>query len=160
MAQLVDEVRNILPLEWSEQDGQIVVTTRDGDRFIIKLNRAIEILRVADKDQFPKQFHLLSRVLAEWIRDHSGIRAAYLTVRDGALAFIVVRDMCEYDEDFEDALSALDLAVANDPDLNLIKLNTVALPAASQDAVSSFLDPEFLFIYQHADRSGPHRSGE
>jgi hypothetical protein len=151
----------VVQLEWREKDGSIVVTPRDGDRWVIRLNRAIEILGQSGKrERFEHQTKLLQKLLAEWINGHTGISSAYLTVRDGAFAFIIVRDTCEYDDEFEDELSALDLRIAEDPDLDLVELNTLALPNISAEALSSFLHPEFKVTFVHGDGSRSHSSGE
>jgi hypothetical protein len=138
----------VVRLEWSLSDGNVVVTARDQDRFVIKLNRAISILQQGQQaERFGYQFNLLLRMLAEWLRDREGIANAFLTDRDGALAFVVVRESRQYDDDFEDAISDLDFRLANDPDLDLVTLDVIALPAASESALSSFLDPGFTFEY-------------
>ncbi len=98
-------------------------------------------------DSFTAQFNLLLRTLAKWINDTSGIARAYLTLRDGTLAFVVIRESSEYDDEFEDALSELDFRISKDPDLGLIKIDAMALPSASEASVSSFLDEGFVFEY-------------
>jgi hypothetical protein len=138
------------------KDGLVTVTPRDQDRFVIKVRRAIEILRQAARaEQFERQFTLLLRILAQWLEERTDIERAYLTHREGALAFVVVRNSSESDEECADALSDLDFRIANDPDLDLIKMDAIALPLASDSTVSSFLDPSFVFEYiGHGNRSG------
>ena len=93
-------------LRWNDE-GVVIVTPEDNDRFGVKLHRAIEVLQQADHaDEFKRQFHLLLCVLARWLKDRPDIDRAFLTHRDGVLAFVVVRGSCEYDDDFEDALSS------------------------------------------------------
>jgi hypothetical protein len=143
----------VVQLDWAMKDGAITVTPRDQDRFIIKVDRAIEILQQATQaEKFKLQFNLLLRVLQEWINTRNDISRAYITQRDGALAFVVVRSSCEYDDDFEDDLSSIDYRIANDHDLDLIKMDAIALPLASESAVYSFIDPEFVLEYaRHGD---------
>jgi len=43
----------------------------------------------------------------------------------------------------------LDFAVANDPDLDLIELRTLALPNVTGEALRSFLDDRLLFSFPH-----------
>lgn len=147
-------------LDWGLKDGLVTVTPRDQDRFSIKIRRAIEILQQAAKaDEFERQFNLLLRMLAEWLHTRNDVARAYITNRDGALAFVVVRASREYDDEFEDALSDLDFRLATDADLDLIKMDAIALPLASDCAVSSFLDDSFTLEYvDHADRGRPHRA--
>ena len=149
-------------LRWDMKDGLVVVTPEDQDRFVIKLRRAIEMLQQGDHaDKFSHQFSLLLRLLAEWLTDRSDIERAFLTYRDGSLSFVVVRSLCKYDDDFEDALSDLDFDIASDADLNLIKMDAIALPPASETALRSFLDPEFTFEYvAHGHGIGSHSAGQ
>jgi len=135
-------------LDWENENGNVTVTPADQDRFAIKMRKAIQILQVADKvDQFEQQFNLLLSELGRWLSERDGIEQSHVTLRDGAFAFVVVRSNAAYDEDFENDLSALDFRLANDVDLELISLFTVALPAASEASISSFLDPAFTLTY-------------
>lgn len=147
----VHEPIHTVELDWysSDQNDTIVVTPRDRQRFEIQTDRAIRILQVAHEETlFHKQFHLLLNHLAGWIRDHrAAIRNAYLTLHDGAFAFIVVRTSPRHDADFEDSLSDLDLDIAGDPALNLVTLNAIALPPVSEAGLSSFVDPRFVLSY-------------
>lgn len=143
-----NEICDHVFLRWDMRDNLVTVSPEDENRFCIKVRRAIEILQQADrKEEFREQFNLLLRVLARWLNDQHDIDKAFLTQRDGALAFVLVRKSSAYDEDFEDALSDLDFNVANDPDLNLIRMDAIALPNVSESAVGSFLDPNFRLEY-------------
>lgn len=142
-----------IQLEWRDDDGLITVTPQDQDRFNIKLSRAIDALQQADKeDQFADQFKLLLKVLAAWLKPRTDIRDAYLTLRDGGLSFVVVKNLPQYDEQYEDELSDLDFRIANDVDLDLIKLDVIGLPAASEESLRVFFDPNFLFTYAKSER--------
>jgi hypothetical protein len=150
---------DVIQLHWDMKDGLLTVTPEDEDRFSIKVGRAIELLQQANRaEDFRRQFTLLLRELARWLKDRSDVERAFLTLRDGALVFVVVREFCEYDDAFEDALSELDYSVANDADLDLIKMDAIGLPPASDRALSSFLDPAFTLEYGH--RSRPHSTGQ
>ena len=151
----------VVQLDWSEKDGVVVVTAKDQDRFCIKVHKAIEILQQASRaEEFTRQFNLLLRTLASWLNGRDDVTRAYLTHRDGALAFVVVRTAVAYDDAFEDALSHLDFQTANDADLNLIKMDAIGLPLVSAEALSSFLDQSFTLEYTgHGDRGGSHSAG-
>lgn len=141
---------------WRREDGVITVTPEDESRFSIKLNKAIEILREAGKqDSYRDQFRLLARTVAQWLSERQDkVKKAYLTVRDGMLSFVVVRNQVPFDDALEDDLSELDLKIAKDVDLDLIKLCAIALPLASDEAISSFLNPEFsLLLTPYGKRS-------
>lgn len=148
-------------LQWNEE-GLVLVTAADEDRFAIKVRRAVEILQQAGRrEEFRDQFKLLLGVLAGWLKDRSDIERAFLTQRDGAFSFVVMRSVCEYDDDFEDELSTIDFHIANDTDLNLIKMDAIALPPVSDAAVRSFLDPDFVMEYAtHGNRSRSSEASE
>ena len=132
-------------LDWADAGGVITVTPRNQDRFTIKVRRAVEILRQSGQESaFREQFRLLLSSLVEWLKDNVGVNSAYVTIRDGALAFVVVREECAYNEEFEDSLSLLDENIAADPDLDLIQLNALTLPGVSDEALGTFLDLDFL----------------
>lgn len=145
-------VRDQVPIQlsWEHKDGDIVVTPSNHDRFLIKVGRAIELLRQHQREeQFEKQFQLLQKQLVRWLERHQGQwHQAFLTAGESTLRFIVVRRAARFDADLTDALSDLGVEIANDPDLDLIKLATRALPMASEEAVQSFLDPSFTIEYK------------
>jgi len=140
--------QHVQQLDWSKKDGTVTVTPRNQDRFLIQMRKAIEILqRANEQEQFERQFNLLLKVLAEWISGRDDLGDCYVTLGDGALAFIVVRKQVEYDGDFEDELSSLDYQIANDPDLDLIHLNAMSLPPVGGSALNQFIDRNFSMVY-------------
>ncbi len=139
-----------IQLNWELRDGHVVVTPSDGDRFIVKVDKAIEILRrnQVQREQFKSQFKLLTRQLAHWISQHrEKVDQAYLTAGEQCLRFIVVRHQVRFDADLTDDLSELSYRIANDSDLDMIKLNARALPLADREDISSFLDEEFIIPF-------------
>lgn len=152
---------NVITLNWADEDGIITVTPEDESRFNIKLRRAIEMLQVADKvDQFQQQFKLLLEVIAKWASGRSDIERAIVTLLNDHILFAVVRKTVEYDEDFEDALSALDLAIAQDVDMDLIRMHSIALPHSSEVAIRSFLHPNVALEFVHGGGVRPYSPGE
>ena len=142
------DAATVVRLRWDMIDGTVTVTPQDQDRFSIRVRHAIEMLRQGHHaEKFNGQFRLLLRLLAEWLKDRTDIEKAFLTHRDGSLSFVVVKVSCEYDDEFEDSLSDLDFGIANDTDLDLIKIDAIALPPTSETALRSFLDPEFTCEY-------------
>jgi hypothetical protein len=151
----------VIQLTWQQRDGDLVVTPSDQDRFMVKVGRAIEILRLRKREeQFSNQFNLLIKRLACWLENHTGIwDRAFLTAGESVLRFIVVRKQVRFDEKATDALSDLGIEIANDPDFDLIKLGTRALPLASNEALQSFLDCSFTIEF-NGDGTRAHRVGE
>jgi hypothetical protein len=139
---------NPVELDWYGSPSDVVhVTPRDQQRFEIQLTRVIELLQLQNHAE--AQLNLLLNKLGNWLRDHSGaFCAAYLTLRDARLAFIVISKTPECDDSLEDAVSELDFEVANDADLNIVRMNALVLPPASHEALSSFFDSRFLLVYR------------
>lgn len=151
--------RFVQQLIWRDGDGTLTITPENESRFNIKLNRAIEILREAHKaEEFRSQFSVLLEVLAGWLKSQKAIHAAYVTLRDNSLCFVVVREKCQFDDEFEDSLSNLDMDIASDVDLDLIRLNTMALPLASEEAIASFLNADFTLQVVPGDARKSHPS--
>jgi hypothetical protein len=152
-------------LDWyAVGDGDVVgVTPRNQTRFEIQMDRAIQILQLANEaERFNKQFKLLLQKIAAWIKPRSAkIEAAYMTLQDGTLAFIIVRHESRYDEVLQDDLADLDVEIANDGDLDLINLATLALPNVDEAATLSFLDKRLVLTYsKDGERAKPHQLGE
>lgn len=148
-------------LLWRQENGYVVVTPRDHDRYVLRLHDAMEALKMGDHAaRFKIQFALLQRIIAEWILGKTQVSRAFLTVRDGALSLVVVRSSVKYDAQFEDELSELDLAIANDADLGLIRLSSIALPMSSDEAIESFLNSDVVLEYIHGASDRPHSPGE
>jgi len=144
-------------LDWYTEDDVIHVTPRNQKRFEIQKDRAIEILqRAKDGEVFQRQFGLLLDRLAEWIHVHQAkIANSILTLQDDRLAFVVVRKEAPYDEQFQDDLADLDFDIANDTDLNLVRLKTLALPNVTGESLRSFLDERLVLVY-HGDGKRSH----
>ena len=92
-----------------------------------------------------KQIKQLRNTLDAWIQNHkSEIRYAYLTTHNKRLLFLVVQSSKEYNGIFEDALSDLDVRVANDPSFDKLKVNVMILPLIPPSSALAFVD------YDHA----------
>jgi len=143
---------NILHLDCRQRDGTVVVTPADQDRFALTVEEAVKACRAYEQaSAFRHQFQILLRMLADWIGQHRDqVAEAYVTVRDAGLLFLVVKKVPQYDDALEDQLTELDLAVAQDPNLDLIRLSVLAVPPASQEAIDSFLASGFTLQYAHA----------
>jgi hypothetical protein len=90
-----------------------------------------------------RQLRKLVRRVTEWLDVHpEDVQEAYLTVRDSGLLFLIVRKTKPFNEALEDALTELDLEIANDETLDLIRFSGLVLPATSAESVKSFLASE------------------
>lgn len=136
-------------LNWANQGGIVTVTPENRDRFALTVRRAVKACRDAvAEDEFGLQLDILLKRLAEWLARRDDVRSAYFTMRDGRFVFLTVRRAAEHDPAFEDSLSELDIEIANDPALERIRMDTIALPPVSDDTLSSFLDPQVVFTYR------------
>src|SRR5207244_578824 len=99
-------------------------------------------------EQFKAQFQFLLSRLAAWINERTKkIDLAILTLQDNVLLFLVVRKEARYDETFQDDIAKLDYAIANDAELSLIDLKTLALPHVKGDTLRSFIDERLTLSY-------------
>lgn len=151
---------NEVELDWYADGDVVRVIPRNQRRFEVQKDRAIEVLqRAGEADRFNQQFALLLDRLAAWVCDRQEkIANAILTLQDGALSFVVVRTEAKYDEGFQDDLAEIDFEIANDRDLDLIKMQTLALPHVAGEALLSFLDDRLILSY-HGDRARSHPAG-
>jgi hypothetical protein len=156
------DVIQAVEIDWFAEEAIVRVIPRDRQRFEIQKDKAIRVLQLAQEvEQFQLQFDLLLRRIAEWISEHTDkIERALMTLQDGLFALVIVRKEIAYDEAFQDELADLDIALANDTDLNLIRLKTLALPNVGGDSLRSFLDERLMFEFQHGGRSRSHRQSQ
>lgn len=138
---------NAVEVDWFDETEVIDVNPRDKQRFQIQKDRAIALLQLATNAD--AQLGLLLRKLAEWMRSNSAsVTTAYLTLRDGRFSFVVISKTPQCDDALEDAVSNIDFEIANDPDLDVVRMNAIVLPPASSTAISSFIDPRFQLQYR------------
>ena len=145
--------RNVIHLKWHHGENRVLVEPEDEDRFLTTVQDIITACGVSrEMLVFKKQFDALLRRLAEWVEEHQErIRDAYITVRDAGLMFLVVQTGREYDRAFEDALTDLDLEVAQDDSMGLVEMSVLALPNCAPEAVEGFLSSEVTLAYAHAE---------
>lgn len=139
--------QGMIELDWSGEENIVRVCPKDQARFNVHKGRAIQILQLANAAEL--QLDLLITRIGDWVRKNSDkLSSAFLTLRDERFYFVAVSATSECDDDLEDSASDLDLALANDSDLDQVRTNVIVLPPASQDALNSFLDKRFLTVYR------------
>jgi len=150
-ALVFSELSNVVEIDWYDENDEIVVTPRNQLRFTIQKDRAIEALRIVkDSERFTLQFELLLGKLGRWIKERAGdIQTAIVTLQDNSLMFVVVQSENDYDEQLQDDLAGLDFDIAQDTDLDLMRLRTAMLPPVDSDALGSFVDSRMVLRYQH-----------
>lgn len=101
-------------------------------------------------DEFEWQFEKLLSLLETWLREHSErINEAHLTVRERDLLFVVVRTDARFDAELTDALTELDILIADDPELVLIDLEVLSVPPLSAESLRAVLS--FGTVLHHAE---------
>jgi len=130
---------SILLHHLNQAEAQIVA--EDNDQFLWTVQEVVRACKAQGRfADVGKQLRTLLQKLRDWCNSHpDDIREAYLTVRDSGLLFLLVRKTKPFNEALEEALTDLDLEVANDNDFDLIRLSVLALPATSEESVRSFL---------------------
>ena len=132
--------------QWRHLDekdvGGIVVTMKSGDCFEIPLKDLAHACESKEKiETFARQVGSLMQRLGAWLNERADeIHRAYFAFEPDGIMFVVVRNRATFDPDFEEALSRLDLEVAGNADLDMIRLRVLALPYSSEETVASFLD--------------------
>jgi len=86
------------------------------------------------------QDNRLKDLLFKWVHGRTDIVSAHLNKSYGSYLFVVVRNAVRYDPMFDDELTDLDLAIAEDPELQHVRFNTIGLPPVSDAALASFVD--------------------
>lgn len=136
-------------------EGDVKIVPPDNDIMVVSINAAVEACcAFREQIRFRDQFDNLLSYLAGWVENHkSKMASAYLTTRDSGLLFLIEQKEAAYDDAINEALTELDLAIANDDDFNLIRLNVLALPRTTPEGIQSFLSPQLQAEYQltHAD---------
>jgi len=135
-------------LDWQDDEGQVTVTPANEDRFMLQMRTAIEVLQQSKQvEEFQLRLKVLMNALAVWLKSQEDVEKAYVTIRDGSLAFVVVRSTSRYSEEFEDAITDLEFEIANDPDFSGIDVEVIGLPSISKSALDSFLHDNFSIEY-------------
>jgi hypothetical protein len=138
---MATKTQPFIRLSHRDHDARVQVETEEEDRFVLTVGAAIQACKAfGEYEEFTRQFRKLQATLSSWVKDHAAdVAEAYLTVRDAALLFLVVQSGEAFRQELEDSLTDLDLAVAQDEEFNLIRLQVLALPRASEESVRSFL---------------------
>ncbi|MBC8373992.1 MAG: hypothetical protein H8E53_10390 [Planctomycetes bacterium] len=133
---------------------EVVVTPKDNDRFVGSVKEIatachagiplIEFTNQLEKTLVPK--------LAEWLAERGDkVHSAFISVREGRLLFLVIQCGAAYDRELTDALTKIDIEIARDADLDMIRLEVMALPCVPDEDAYSFLDPQFIMVFKRVE---------
>ncbi len=131
----------IIQLVHADGEAKVLIETEQQDRFMLTLHAAIRACQAfSHMDEFTEQFTNLHAKVSAWVatQDHH-VSKAFLTARDSAILLLLVQKSPSFDQELEDSLTDLDIEIAQDEEFNLIRLNILALPMASEDSINSFL---------------------
>ena len=142
---------NPIHLAYSEKDRQVVVSPADEDRYVLTVQEAIDACRAyapADRARVQKSFHSLLNDLGAWVNKRgSAIARAHVTIRDRGFLFLVVTRRSDYNDDFEDELTDLDVRIARDPKYDGVRLSVLAVPNCRASEYETFINSEFALSY-------------
>jgi hypothetical protein len=94
----------------------------------------------ANPNGFTAQFDKLVDVLHRWLHGHQAkVKSAHLAIRARDLQFLVVQKVARFDAGFADALTDLDVSIANSRDFDLIDLEVMAVPPISMESLNAML---------------------
>jgi hypothetical protein len=132
-----------------EDGGSVMIHTKDRDCFGLPFDDLVNACQSSTQfKEFCRQVGALLDRLAGWLEERRAeLEAAYVSLEAEGAIFVVVRESKAFDPAIEDALSILDLEIAQSPEFNLIKLRVLALPRSSKETVASFVDLERAFRY-------------
>lgn len=84
--------------------------------------------------------------LRTWVFAHKDkIETAFLTLQDQHFLFLVITKATNFDDNFEDELSDLDIDIAKKKGESLLHLSVQALPNCGEEQYGSFLNPQMIF---------------
>jgi len=137
-------------LVFSEKDRAVVVETDSEDRFVTTVDSAIKACRMYDKKkEFESQFNLIRQHLGSWIVEHKDeLSKAFITIRDTQLLFLPITKSQQFEPDFENDLTELDLSIAHSDLFPEIPLSVQSLPNCEEDTYEAFLAEPVVFEYE------------
>jgi hypothetical protein len=146
----MNEARTSLVLLSEGSSTPTMVKMKDGDTFFIAMTDAARACRVFDCGrEFSTQFQELMILLHTWIETNiAKVKSAHLTFQDrGGILFLVMQKGEAFDRALSDAMTELDLSVANNKDFALIDMDVLLIPSVSADSMSAFLASGDFYTY-------------
>ena len=142
-----------IQLRWTEGDRRVVIALEDQHRLAATVDEVIHACRMRQKSEDVSQvLNDLWQALASWCGQHAEkIKAAFCTVRDSGLLFVVVAKGVAFDRDLQDELVDLEIQIARDEQYEQLQLTTLALPNCQPEGYWSFLNPSFCVSFEPPD---------
>ena len=133
--------RNWTYLKHDDETDRYVVTTREGDRSVCSFEDIAKPCGFVENGKESRsQFAEFFQELNSWLDPRaSKLDRVYLSFGESGLNLTVVLKGFECDRRFDDELIDFDIAVAQDPRFERIRLHCLSLPFCSEDSVRSFV---------------------
>jgi len=139
-------------------DGEVVVSPRDRDIFLISAEKATEACRdVVQLDRRLERFGSeFLTPLHEWCVANAGrVRACYIPVPDSHIQVFVVTNSRRFDFDFAEKVAALELRFAAAG----WRIGVSQLPDADDGSLATFFNPDGALEVYADGRPAPDQGG-
>ncbi len=144
---MADLITKPIVLSWTQKDDNVMVETEDEDRYFMTVDEVIRACGAHGQGKHARcqeQFSCLMKKLFTWSLDKKEtIKKAFVTVQDHGLLFLVITNFVDFNRDFEEKLTDLDIEIARDENYSEIDLSVQSLPDCHRDNYQSFCDTEF-----------------
>jgi hypothetical protein len=140
-AEMAAVVRHKGPVQLRFDDGKVVVTPEDQDRFVLAADSAVSACQMMNaglelRRRFTDEY--LTRVF-QWSQQHAdGIQSVYVAFQDVGLSVFVVGSSGEYDFKLDDPISDLEAEMEDKG----WTCDIVQLPTGDVESRRSFFDEE------------------
>ncbi len=130
-----------------DPDRMVVITPGNEDRSIAPVSHVVSSYLLGESNrkvekEFGRQIDDLLVYLAGWANEQKEmVSKVCFAPRNKDLLFVAVQRTPEYDRDFEDALSELDMDVSKDSRFSLIDLQVLSFPFDTSEARTAFMSP-------------------
>ena len=144
---------DMIELLWEEGDKKVFLELENEDRRVKSVAEVLTATKIGlDFRETEKELKELLGYLADWLKVYvEKVQKAILTVGDGGLLLLIVRNQIKFDDEFEGEVVELDWKVANSSRFQSMSLNIVPLPKCSDDDAMSFADPGFRLVHDRAE---------
>jgi hypothetical protein len=115
MAESIKENKHLKAMRLDFQSvQQVVVTNKDGDRWVTTVREAAQACRSAlDQKEWREEFEAFLSHIHEWAKQHADIvSSAFVGVSSEGLTGVIITKGPEYRADFDDAVTDLDIGLA------------------------------------------------
>lgn len=134
----------------------VTITPPNGDLLAMTKAMAIRACQLGSRlEELDSQILEVWEVLKAWASDHRhNISKAFLASRGTGFLFLVVQKESEYNHELEDALTELDILIAQNQEYQLVNLSVLSIPNSSDETIRTFLPSQGSMADDDAHRDG------